>query len=565
MNELFLKILNMSISASWLILAVLLCRFILKKAPKYFRILLWGIVGIRLLCPYSMESVLSIIPSRQTIPDSILYESGYEIQTGISPVDEQVNKYLDEHYSESSFVTTDYGKHVINILASIWMIGAALICLHTAVSYWKLHKKVSMSVKFRENIFQNETVDFPFILGIFKPKIIIPFKIDAQNLEYVIAHEQAHIQRKDNWWKPIGFLILTVYWFHPLIWLSYLLFCRDIELACDERVIRKLKNGQKADYADALLECSIGQQKIAAVCPFAFGKNSVKERIKNILCYKKPAYGILMMSAATCMTMAVCFLTDPAAAEQMDVMKPAEINRTGVFDSYLYITVHGKHYRYEQIDMDTERVTKDQLLETFTEHADPLHIDWKVYSVKEYPDHSVVLALAGTDYKNLYQYSPSKRSDPNALQKAKDHGNVVIEDGNVTCGQQIWKDFVQDAQEGKKVSVMVSHYYTLDPDSCSEQYYEVYQEDYPVIYHQKLTYDGNRYTLSWKEGSEDYVKNFQYLMHYTVDAPEKKDSYNSFSRYVLTNDDTVTWEDLWKGMISSQISDYVEHTVILDL
>ena len=564
MNELFLKIVNMSISAGWLILAVLISKLILQKAPKRIHVLLWGIVAIRLLCPYSMKSNLSLIPSLQTIPDRIIYGQSFNIKSRIAPIDHQVNEYLGDHYFEGISVTADHGRHIINILTIIWIIGIVIICVCSATSCWKLYKKISTSVKFRENIFQSEAVDAPFIVGVLKPRIMIPFGIDEQNLEHVIAHEQTHIQHKDHWWKLIGFLILTVYWFHPLIWLSYILFCRDIEFACDESVISKMETGQRADYSKALLECSIKPGKIAAH-PLAFGENSVKKRIINILRYKKPAHGIIMISTAICIAIAVCFLTDPAAAEHTNIMQPAETDMKGVFDSYLYVTMHGKNYRYEQIGMDPENVTKDQLLEKFIEKADPENIDWEVYSIKEYPDHSVVLALAGTDYKNLYQYSPSKRSDPDALQRAKDHGNVVVEDGNVTYGQQVWKDFLKASQEGKQVTVRISHYYTLDPVSCSEQYYKVHQEDYPVIYDEELSYNGNVYTLYWKEGEDEYIKKYLYLMHYTENSPEKKESCDTFSRYVLTNDNTVTWEDLWKGMISAKMGDFVEHYVILDL
>ena len=563
MNELFLKIVNMSISAGWLILMVLISRLLLKKAPKWIHVLLWGIVAVRLLCPYSIKSDLSLIPSRQTIPDKMIYGPDFDMQTGIVPAYHQINEHLSDHYAEGISVTAYQGRYVINILTMIWLIGIITICFYSAVSFWGLHKKIRTSVKFRENIFQSETIDAPFIFGILKPKIIIPFDINAQNMEHVIAHEQAHIQRRDHWWKPMGFLILTVYWFHPLIWLSYILFCRDIEFACDERVIRKMETGQRADYSRALLECSISRRKIAAH-PLGFGGSSVKARIKNILCYKKPAHGIIMTAAAICIATAVCFLTDPEAAEHTNIMKPAKTDIIGVFDSYLYVTMHGKNYRYEQIGTDTENVTKDQLLEKFTEKADPENINWEVYSLKEYPDQSVVLA-AGTDYQILYQYSPSKRSDPDALQRAKDHGNVVTEDGDVTYGQQVWYDFLQSVREGKQAVVRISHYYTLDPESCSEQYYKVYQEDYPVIYDQELSYDGNQYMLYWKEGEKEYVKNYRYLMNYNIDPPEKMESYDSLIRYVLTNDNTVTWEDLWKGMISAKMNDSIEHHVILDL
>ena len=235
MNELFLKIINMSISASWLVLAVLICRFVLKKAPKWINVLLWGIVAVRLICPFSFESALSLIPSAETFPDQVISGPSFDVQTGIAPVDNRINDYLGDRYFEGVTVPTNNGNDVMTILTIVWIIGILLLVTYTIISYQRLNRKIDTAVRYKDNIFQSENVRSPFVLGIIKPRIYLPFNMNEQDLEHVVAHEQAHIRRKDHWWKPLGFLLLTIHWFNPIMWLAYVLLCRDIELACDER------------------------------------------------------------------------------------------------------------------------------------------------------------------------------------------------------------------------------------------------------------------------------------------------------------------------------------------
>ena len=250
MTDVFLKIVNMSISAGWLVLAVLVLRFALKKAPKWVSVLLWGIVAVRLICPFSIESALSLIPSTQTFPEEIISGPDFNIQSGIPLVDQQINDYLDDRYFEGVTVPTNHGANVMSVLTVIWLVGMVIMIAYTAVTYLHLRRKLSMATLLRENIFQCETVRSPFVLGILKPRIYLPYGMDGNDLHHVVAHEQAHIRRKDHWWKPLGFLLLTVYWFNPLMWVAYILLCRDIELACDEKVIAQLGNEQRADYTD---------------------------------------------------------------------------------------------------------------------------------------------------------------------------------------------------------------------------------------------------------------------------------------------------------------------------
>ena len=310
MNELFLKIINMSISASWLILAVLILRLVLKKAPKWVNVLLWGIVAVRLICPFSFKSALSLIPSAETFPEKVISGPSFDIQTGISPVDNRINDYLGDRYFEGVTVPENNGNNIMTILTIVWIIGILLLVAYTIISYRRLHREIDTAVHYRDNIFQSENVSSPFVLGIINPRIYLPFSMNEQNLEHVVAHEQAHIRRKDHWWKPLGFLLLTIYWFNPLMWLAYVLLCRDIELACDEKVIKKLGNEQRADYTQALVACSVNRRMIAA-CPLAFGEVGVKERVKSVMNYKKPAFWIIILAVTACVVVVVCFLTNP--------------------------------------------------------------------------------------------------------------------------------------------------------------------------------------------------------------------------------------------------------------
>ena len=310
MNELFLKIINMSISASWLVLAVLILRFVLKKAPKWINVLLWGIVAIRLICPFSFESTLSLIPSAETIPLNIGMDTTPTINSGISAINNAVNPIISQSNTPMAGSSVNLLQITIGIYEYIWIFGMIALALYTAISYWRLRRKVDTAVRYKDNIFQSENVSFPFVLGIIKPRIYLPFKMNGQYLEYVVAHEQAHICRKDHWWKPLGFLLLMIHWFNPLMWLAYVLLCRDIELACDEKVIKELCNEQRGDYTQALVACSVNRRMIAA-CPLAFGEVSVKERVKSVMNYKKPAFWVIIISVIVCVGVAVCFLTNP--------------------------------------------------------------------------------------------------------------------------------------------------------------------------------------------------------------------------------------------------------------
>lgn len=311
MAALFLKILNMSISASWMVLAVLLARFCLKKAPKWISVLLWALVGLRLICPFSIQSAFSLIPNAQTIPAEIMMDHTPAIQTGVPALDSAVNPVISQSFTPSPGASANPLQIWIPVGANLWLLGVAVMLVYAAISYLRLKLRNREATLYKENIYFSDHAA-PFVLGIFKPMIYLPYQIGEGELEYVIAHEKAHIQRKDHWWKPLGFLVLSLHWLNPVVWLAYILFCRDIELACDEKVVKDLSSAQRADYSSALLACGTGHGRVSP-CPLAFGEGSLKLRVKAVLYYKKPTLWVLILALVLCAAIALCCLTDPGS------------------------------------------------------------------------------------------------------------------------------------------------------------------------------------------------------------------------------------------------------------
>ena len=310
MSAVFLRVLNMSITAGWLILAVMLARLILKKAPKWISCLLWGLVAVRLICPFSFESVLSLIPSGETIPANIAEQHEPAITSGVSIINEAVNPIITRSFTPAPADSSNPLQGVIPIAAIIWIIGTVMMLSYALISYLKLKKTVSVCVPVGERLFICDDIAAPFILGVLRPRIYVPSGLGEPQLSHVLSHEQAHLKRRDHWWKPLGFLLLSVYWFNPLCWIAYILLCRDIEAACDERVVRDMDRLGKAAYSQALLDCALPRRSIAA-CPLAFGEVGVKERVKEVLNYKKPAFWVIAAALVICAAVAVCFLTNP--------------------------------------------------------------------------------------------------------------------------------------------------------------------------------------------------------------------------------------------------------------
>ena len=332
MTDIFLGFLNRSLAAGILILAVVLVRLVFKKAPRWLLCALWALAAVRLVCPVSIESVLSLIPSAEPVQPEIIVSAQPAITSGIPAVDAIVNPPLAAAFTPSPAQSANPLQIWTFLAACVWLAGIAALLLYAAVSALRLRLRVRTAVRLEGKVYQSEFVSSPFILGVIRPRIYLPFGLEAGAQAMVLAHERAHLRRGDQLWKPLGYLILTAYWFNPLCWLAYILFCRDIEAACDEKVVRELGEGCKAAYSRALLACS-APKKLITACPLAFGETGVKARIRSVLNYKKPAFWLVLAAVLVSAAVAVCFLTDPKredpaqnppAAEEADAQAPAQ-------------------------------------------------------------------------------------------------------------------------------------------------------------------------------------------------------------------------------------------------
>ena len=310
MEMIFLHLLNRSIAAGWMILGVLLLRILLKKASKGMCCVLWALVGIRLICPVSFESVLSLIPSAQTLPREILLADEPAIESGFAVLDNVVNPAVADSFRPNAGVSVNPLQVLAYVASRLWIMGVAVMLLYALLSCFRLRRQVRTAMKLEGNLWLCDTVESPFIFGILFPRIYMPSDLEEAQLVCITAHERAHLKRRDHWWKPFGYLLLSVYWFQPLCWIAWFFLCRDIELACDERVVREMDGEEKKKYAEVLLKCSMPRHMISA-CPLAFGEVGVKERVKGVLQYKKPAFRLTAAAVLACGAAAVCFLTNP--------------------------------------------------------------------------------------------------------------------------------------------------------------------------------------------------------------------------------------------------------------
>lgn len=401
MEALFLKLLNMSITASWLALAVILLRFLLKRAPKAFRVALWAMVAFRLVFPFSLESVFSLIPEPQPIPQYIALSPAPTVNTGFDTLDSTINPIISESFAPAPGDSANPLQIITAIAAVVWLVGLGAMVLYSLISYLYLRHKVKVSLLKSENIYFCDNIDTPFILGLIRPRIYLPSGISEADMEYVIQHERSHLKRKDHLWKPFGFALLSVYWFNPVLWLSYLLLCRDIELACDEKVIKNFDSHEKKGYSEALVSCSVHRRTVMA-CPLAFGEVGVKNRIKTVLNYKKPAFWLILAALIASIILGVCFLTDPLKKNEIDER----------LSTFLDVKIHS-HYGSQKIDsnyraMDFEVIGTEKNKDEITVYM------WVMYSVYSYDSKLVlessshiltaITAKKVNDYYELVEY-----------------------------------------------------------------------------------------------------------------------------------------------------------------
>ena len=315
MGDIFLKLLNMSITAGWFILAVIGVRLVFRKMPKWVNCLLWGAVAIRLICPFSIESRFSVLPSTEPIRSSTVVEGEVQhyipsIDSHLTIVENTINPMLTESFAYDEAESVAPLQVLTQAAGIVWIGGLILAILYAMASMVRLRVLVREAVRVRDNIYICDAVRTPFVLGIVRPRVYLPSDRSGKDMDYIIAHELAHLKRKDHWWKPLGYLLLGVHWFNPLCWAAYVMLCRDIELACDEKVAKDLTLPERKEYSEVLLSYAL-QRRMVMVCPLAFGEVGVKVRIKSVLRYKKPQFWMVAAAIAGCAAVAVCFLTNP--------------------------------------------------------------------------------------------------------------------------------------------------------------------------------------------------------------------------------------------------------------
>ncbi|MBE6807210.1 MAG: hypothetical protein E7527_04270 [Ruminococcaceae bacterium] len=331
MEKIFLQLVNMSITAGWLVLAVMVLRLVLRNAPRWIHCLLWALVAVRLICPISIESDFSVVPRAGQVPVATVLsetpavkpstpvgEDTAPVVNAITPPAEP-GEILSSTIPPETPTTAPVPETAVaqpsswtltRVLSLVWLVGVAAMLTYAVIATLRLYRRVGESVRLRENLYQCDGIATPFILGLIRPRIYLPSDLSEGDARSVVAHERAHIQRRDHWWKPLGFVLLSLYWFNPLLWVAYILLCRDIETACDEKVIRDMDAAQRKAYSLTILSCSAPRHLITA-CPVAFGETAVKSRVKTVLNYKKPAFWLVLVAVVALVVSSVCLLTNP--------------------------------------------------------------------------------------------------------------------------------------------------------------------------------------------------------------------------------------------------------------
>lgn len=583
MSTLFFRVLDISMMAAWLILAILVWRLLLHKAPKWCICALWSLVAVRLLVPFTIESPLSLLPrtgfvlseanraseaaaaTEQDLAPAYITEDPVLISAPVAdaPVIATPSAKVDQAPAKLSMQgILGFLRANATLLSILWLIGACLMFFQAMLRYIRLKKSVSVFLEpspegyssLAENLTVRECdeVKTPFLLGVFRPIVYVPANLDQETLRYVLLHETAHLKRRDHWWKPLGYVLLSVYWFHPLCWVAYLLFCRDVEAACDEKVVQDLDHGGIAAYSEALLACAVPRRNVTA-CPLAFGETNVKNRIKNILNYKKPAFWLTIGAIAVLVILAICFLTNPKSSKEEGeptsqegsvsvsseegsqaqvtssegssestsqtgtetgnpsvttdpVTTTTDIEEACLKASVYYVPVGSSFAPYEIVAAPAKKVTKKDLLAEFRE--DPLGsgrpadmYDHAIYSLEEYPDldllYVTVTNVKDGDMNEVY-IAPKKAvklAGATELEDAIADGVYVQRQGQAYANKDALTRFYEDSLKGVAGSLIIGNYYAM-PSNVSKEFYDAYKDDYPVMYYDLLSFDGTQFTLS---------------------------------------------------------------------
>ena len=616
----FDDLLEISVTAGIVILSVLLVRLLLKKAPKVFSYALWGIVLLRLLLPVSIESPIGIIPKEPEFSPAVevnrvLPEIQFE-----TPADRTENRWHAETTLPGDpLVQTHHTMDAKTYLTIGWLLGVAGMTLYSVVSYWKLRKRIRVAIPLQKGIFIADDIPTPFVMGIFRPVIFLPGGLSDAELRYIVAHERHHIRRGDHIFKALGFLALTIHWFNPLVWVAFVLAGRDMEMSCDEAVIRKLGAHIRADYSASLLNLATGH-RLFSITPLAFGEGNPTGRVRNLAKWKKPALWVSIICIVLCAVLAVCLLTDreaPAEVENptvetaptipfeteppetervetvsMDIdwvsLKADDISRTGV--TALFICGSNTGFSYDDflsLDQwsgeawvpmketdgyayyvgDSSYPVMDgygmvhEWMDRFGELTDGL------YRIGKRVTHD------GTGQERIiydeFSIPDSIRVGPLPLEELPESypaeeamldGCFVQRDGIAMENKALFKNFAFAAKNGNPAFIRIVNWYYGDNPLCTIH---------------DLRFDGSRYTLAWMENGNRMEKQFTYLKHFEGEAEPENAGYDTYEHYVLTNDSTVLWSDAQGILINTQAnapadhiavySDYTKQPVLLQL
>ena len=323
MRELFATILDNAWVAGIMILVIVLIRVFMKKMPKFIYPLLWGLVAVKLLVPFDIHSSFGVLPGEKTIEYSGKENAPVIVNTGLNIVDEGANDFIINTNSPSASAEK---WNYYDVCIYIWLAGIMILLIYMLISYIVVRKVTSQSVVIEKRTSICDEIDSPFLLGIIRPHIFLPSGIEREKYEYILAHENMHIKRGDHIWKTLGFLLLSVYWFNPLCWIAYYLFCKDVEFACDEKVISRQDALWRANYCQTLLECCSAYSRKIMYVPLGFGEVGVKERVKKVMTYKKTKIGLAVILIIICGVIVICFGTrnnNSIAAEGTDKQEKA--------------------------------------------------------------------------------------------------------------------------------------------------------------------------------------------------------------------------------------------------
>ncbi len=512
MSDILLKVFNMSLSACWLVLAILILRPLLKKAPKYLRCAMWALVGIRLLCPFSLQSALSLIPSATPVSVAPQPVINNDPPLPVTPSTPTVDTNIQVNYG-SSVILPSTADAYLTVLAVIWAAGVAAMLIYMLISYIRVHRGVREAALREGNVWECDSVQSPFILGLIRPRIYLPSGMSQQDAALVIAHEKAHLHRLDHLWKPLGFILLALHWFNPLMWLAYILLCRDIELACDERVLRQMGTEIKTEYSNALINCAVPRKMISA-CPLAFGEVGVKQRIKSVLNYKKPAFWIIIAAVVVLIATAICFLTNPLIPNKLDRELPNLI----------------KAQHRPLRDDDYFQFATCSVLGTRTD-GNITH----VYAVVYYTEY-----LLDANAKLVKTQNGSHM--PTVISVSQSDGEYSVLDYRTPKDGALYRDSIKD---------MFPWY--LRPLTDTQLYIKRHQKEFDR--HLEDVYEINNlpqdYMMSWEDGPQDinihYTCSEEYTPGFSLEPATKNfhfdwseySSYRGYGKYEMTDDTLI--------------------------